>query len=238
MFNCRQTPITNKRTNPRSGYSQSFGGFCRGHHMSQILDIDAVKWYNYTVSAIVVKGARMAFKGIDFTGQRFGRLTCIRRTGEKTKAGNHFWECLCDCGNITLVNSGNLRTGRVRSCKCLVRLPHGESMFNEIFRSYQSHARERGNEWALARDEFRSIIIRDCVYCGTCPSQGRDRKISNGKFNYNGIDRIDNTKGYIPGNVAPCCRSCNTAKNAMPIDEFYDWIARVYERRDQWRTKP
>lgn len=28
-----------------------------------------------------------------------------------------------------------------------------------------------------------------------------------------GLDRIDNSKGYEPGNVVSCCNVCNTIKN-------------------------
>jgi len=54
----------------------------------------------------------------DITGQRFGRLVAIRQTGER-KHRCAIWECKCDCGNITLVQSSNLQKGNTRSCGCL-----------------------------------------------------------------------------------------------------------------------
>ena len=39
------------------------------------------------------------------------------------------------------------------------------------------------------------------------------------------IDRIDNTKGYIPGNVRSCCKHCNLAKHTMSEEEFNSWIS-------------
>ena len=41
------------------------------------------------------------------------------------------------------------------------------------------------------------------------------------------IDRIDNSKGYIKGNVVSCCKKCNTAKNTMTTEEFKQWIKKV-----------
>lgn len=54
----------------------------------------------------------------DLTGKRFGRLTALEK-GKKDKAGHQYWKCKCDCGNITEVNSDNLRRGLTQSCGCL-----------------------------------------------------------------------------------------------------------------------
>jgi hypothetical protein len=50
----------------------------------------------------------------------------------------------------------------------------------------------------------------------------------NGDFVYNGIDRIDSSIGYVEGNIVPCCKACNMAKNTMGQDEFMLWVERVY----------
>lgn len=44
---------------------------------------------------------------IDLTGQRYGMLTVIRDLGTINKI--HYWECKCDCGNITRVSVNDLR---------------------------------------------------------------------------------------------------------------------------------
>lgn len=49
-------------------------------------------------------------------GNRFGRLSVIR---EVEKQGYYrFFECLCDCGNTTIVSMSNLRKGTTQSCGC------------------------------------------------------------------------------------------------------------------------
>lgn len=54
---------------------------------------------------------------IDLTGQRFGKLTVLRKDpiNQGTKAK---WICKCDCGNITSVLSESLRAGKSYSCGC------------------------------------------------------------------------------------------------------------------------
>lgn len=53
----------------------------------------------------------------NLTGQRFGRLT-VRQRVRWEERGSSFWECLCDCGKICVVSSGNLKSGRTNSCGC------------------------------------------------------------------------------------------------------------------------
>jgi hypothetical protein len=43
----------------------------------------------------------------------------------------------------------------------------------------------------------------------------------------NGIDRVDNTKGYSVDNCVPCCRRCNVAKADMTPDQFLGWASLV-----------
>lgn len=60
----------------------------------------------------------------DLTGKVFGRLTVIAPAEDHiTPSGIHLhmWLCRCECGNLTTVSSGNLRSGAVKSCGCLQR---------------------------------------------------------------------------------------------------------------------
>lgn len=53
----------------------------------------------------------------DLTGQKFNRLTVIKKAeniGTRTA-----WECLCDCGNIVTVIGNNLTQNKTKSCGCL-----------------------------------------------------------------------------------------------------------------------
>lgn len=54
----------------------------------------------------------------DLTGQKFGMLSVVSR-GENDKSGRATWNCVCECGNLTNVKSGNLTSGRTFSCGCI-----------------------------------------------------------------------------------------------------------------------
>jgi hypothetical protein len=56
----------------------------------------------------------------DLSNQKFGRLTALKPIGSAGN-GSVMWECLCDCGNTTVVRGDLLRAGKTKSCKCLLR---------------------------------------------------------------------------------------------------------------------
>lgn len=55
---------------------------------------------------------------IDIAGQKFGRLLALYQEGV-SKDRQIVWNCLCDCGTVTITKSRNLREGRTKSCGCL-----------------------------------------------------------------------------------------------------------------------
>lgn len=72
-------------------------------------------------------------KRIDLTGERFGSLTVIEYSPRKVskKHRQAHWICLCDCGNILLVRSDNLREGRSTQCSVCRRQGGKPSVFIE-----------------------------------------------------------------------------------------------------------
>ena len=55
---------------------------------------------------------------IDMTGKKFGRLTVIEVTAERSSQGYVKWLCRCGCGNTCVIEGSNLRNGNSRSCGC------------------------------------------------------------------------------------------------------------------------
>lgn len=52
----------------------------------------------------------------DLTNQRFGKLTVLE--ADHKKNGATYWLCQCDCGNKSLVTTGDLKRGNSISCGC------------------------------------------------------------------------------------------------------------------------
>lgn len=53
----------------------------------------------------------------DLTGQKFGRLTVLRRA-PNTKQGKAAWFCRCDCGATSVATRSHLIGGNTKSCGC------------------------------------------------------------------------------------------------------------------------
>lgn len=76
-------------------------------------------------------------------------------------------------------------------------------------------ARRRGLAFALTQREYDALIRLDCFYCG---------------LSAGGIDRILNELGYVVGNCAPCCTSCNVMKGALTVKEWLAQLKGISER--------
>lgn len=53
----------------------------------------------------------------DISGERFGMLVALGPIG-KNDDNQILWDCRCDCGQRTVVVSGNLQSGNTQSCGC------------------------------------------------------------------------------------------------------------------------
>lgn len=174
----------------------------------------------------------------DLTGQWFGMWEVLGSAG-KDEWGARQWLCRCECGEERNVTGSSLTCGKSISCGCTKlekmhetrSLPEGEAAFNTLLRRYQKQAKDRGLVFGLAREQFRKLTKQNCFYCGTPPYQITvgDR----GNYTYSGIDRRDNSMGYLPNNCISCCKVCNRAKQAMGYAEFIQWLNQVVRyRRD------
>ncbi|MGE3840041.1 MAG: hypothetical protein AB7I50_00495 [Vicinamibacterales bacterium] len=82
---------------------------------------------------------------------------------------------------------------------------------------YRQGARRRGFAWALPDDQFAALVLGECHYCGVpAPADG-----------INGIDRVDNSLGYVASNVVTACAQCNYAKRDQMAAEFVAWARRI-----------
>lgn len=169
-------------------------------------------------------------KAIDLTGKKFGRLTLLKRAGHN-RHKHILWLCRCDCGKEKTILGINLRLRNTKSCGCLRgesaasrrRLSPGVASMRGVIGRYK----RQGLEFELTEEQFFKLTQKDCHYCGSKPSNIYKPQGNNGGYTYNGLDRVDNTKGYVIGNVVSCCQICNSAKSKLTLPEFRDWAKRL-----------
>lgn len=175
----------------------------------------------------------------------FGRLKVIKECDSQWisstgKTRSVQWECLCDCGNITYVRSSKLVDLSTTSCGCyrkerskLPRRERGVTGLIQLYLGYKHGAHRRGLTFSLTEEIFRKVTRMDCHYCGISPAQEfkpqrNDVLKEYGKYTYNGIDRVDNERGYEIDNIVPCCKACNIAKSTMSYNAFLTLIRNIY----------
>lgn len=185
------------------------------------------------------------FTRINLKGQQFGRLFVVDRSPTKNNYGKWLWICLCKCGNTTLLPSARLTAGITSSCGCLHKegavsqcqllaiqntLSTEQSQINDVYRTCLGSAKARGLAFELSKEETFALSQQPCSYCTQPPSNRiLNKYCQRPPLFYSGLDRVDNTLGYLKGNVVPCCKMCNVAKNSHTYEEFVEWIRRVYE---------
>lgn len=172
-------------------------------------------------------------KRIDLTGQRFGRWLVLEFSYKK--GSNYYWKCKCNCGKIKCVSSKSFKQGDSKSCGCYRKehfeLAFGESATNHIYRMYRDNAKKHKRPFTITKEEFKRLIKQNCSYCGTEPAQKHKMRGGRGHLIYNGIDRLDNNKGYEPGNCVPCCGDCNYMKRSMSVKNFLQHIKKIYNKQ-------
>lgn len=173
---------------------------------------------------------------INRIGKVYGRLTVIKR--EPNHGKRIMWLCQCSCGKQIIADGAHLTTGHTQSCGCLVldtiRLPKGEGAFNSLYGRYKAVAHRANRKFELTQKEFREIVSQPCHYCGREPETKCGSPDSFGQYIYNGIDRVDNQKGYSKDNVVPCCIQCNRAKHVLSYHEFIDMCKRIVANLSKW----
>lgn len=135
----------------------------------------------------------------DLIGQKFGKLTV------RSWAGNSRWVCECDCGGTALVITANLKRKNTSSCGCIKRTvaskratKHGlyntrayktwQSVKRRCFEVQNAAYKDYGAKGITMWDEWLDPV-QFCQDVGQPPSDNHT------------LDRIDNAKGYFPGNV-------------------------------------
>ena len=140
----------------------------------------------------------------------------------------------CECGTEAVRTYGELRCGRSPSCGCKSK----ERSIGRVWNELHNALKRRGWDFHLTLSQLKAITQLHCAYCGKEPSnlyrskykvdgvyqRGVDPSM---EIRWSGLDRIDSAKGYIHGNVVPCCGECNGMKTNHSLDEFFVLLERI-----------
>lgn len=146
--------------------------------------------------------------------------------------------CYCSCGTFKYIRYYHVSRNKTKSCGCYRNDAIKEygnrkqqsslAQMNEIFNAYKSRAKRKNIEFSLTYDQFLKFTSDKCYYCGITPNQKIRQEFVTV---YNGIDRIDSSKGYSIVNCVTACTFCNIAKGSMSVEDFYIRIDMIYKEK-------
>jgi hypothetical protein len=139
------------------------------------------------------------------TGERFGRWEVVAYS-HKSEKGKHYWLCKCDCGSQKPVFKHGLLSGISRSCGCLrgdelsARQATHRMTKSKVHRAWINMKHRCSNEDCAAYPNYggRGIVV--CAeWAASFGAFLRD--MGEPPTAKHSLDRIDNNRGYEPGNV-------------------------------------
>jgi hypothetical protein len=162
-------------------------------------------------------------KFVDLSGQKFGKLTVVKRATFNNSEGKPMWDCVCDCNpnEHIFCYGSNLKTGKIVSCgcqkieNCKSRSTHNMSQ-TTTYKIWKSMKRRCHNPQATNYKDYgaRGIAVCDRWFnsfenfladMGERPSKEYS------------IERKDGNKNYEPDN---CIWATSTEQNRNKKNNF------------------
>lgn len=156
-------------------------------------------------------------KFIDLIGQKFGRLTALKRV-DNNEWGNACWLCLCSCKdkNKIIVLGGNLRSNQTQSCGCL-HISHGHKKRGNKSKTYTSWQSMRRRCYDPTHKYYHNYGYRGITVCNRWRDSFKNFLEDMGERpKGKSLDRINNNKGYYEFNcrwVTPKINNRNKRNN-------------------------
>lgn len=158
-------------------------------------------------------------------------IKCVGRRKNQEK----LYKYRCNCGRIAVTNFYGLNKSKFCYDCRIIRKPmltlKGEAGLHRLYGNYKYIAKKRNLIFNLTIDEFSELTNKTCYYCKAKPKnkmKSQTLTLKNGTYTYNGVDRVNNNKGYTKDNTVACCTSCNKAKLSLTSKQFKSLIRKIY----------
>lgn len=184
---------------------------------------------------------------INRVGEKVGKLTVLDKYQrfpiiKKDGSINRYkikWLCRCECGNEVWMDHGDMK--KCISCGCVkkerLKKQDGHAAKKEAYALYKRNAKIRDLEFDITYPEFLAMAQDICYYCGSEPKNRMRNRNNNGDFIYNGIDRVDNNRGYTLDNCVTSCKDCNRVKMDTNLESMIEHMKKIVKRYDERQNK-
>ncbi|MDI6617892.1 MAG: hypothetical protein QME45_04330 [Clostridiales bacterium] len=146
-------------------------------------------------------------KALDLTGEKFNRLTVIKRV-KNDKWGSARWLCECECGNEAIVRTNDLRRGHTKSCGCynmekvIERCPDTSRHMQSNTKLYASWVSMKDRCYNKNNKSYLDYGGRGIKICDEwlIPDNFFNWALNNGYSEELTIDRVNVNGNYEPNN--------------------------------------
>ena len=184
----------------------------------------------------------MSGRAKNIAGKQFGVLKVLSQVPVKG-AKCSFWYCSCICGSVRTVRANSLKQNTWLKCVCghtspawkgVGKVPHSywSSVRSGAIR--QGKRRTKVLEFSVTLDYISQLFELQQGKCAFTGVELRFRVFGNSaKSGTASLDRIDSSKGYIPGNVQCIHKTLQSMKGSIPDNLFRAWCLAVTSQMRQ-----
>lgn len=174
-------------------------------------------------------------------GKKYGTWTII--SSEVKKGGNStsgkdrmaYWLCQCECGREAWKGAHLLDSGKVQSCKsCCRKLTYKNAFSLSYIRRVNDRAKISGFEFDIDAEYVWQLYEQQHHKCALSDIPISFRENWHGGISQTAsLDRIDNTKGYIKGNVQWLHKDVNNMKHVHDQSYFLELCRKITNNKQQ-----
>jgi hypothetical protein len=114
-------------------------------------------------------------------------------------------------------NSENAQKWRDNNPEKMLETNEYKKNSKEInYSNYKRSAEYKNLDFTITYEEYLELVAKDCHYCGIIQDRG-----------FNGIDRKDQTQGYLLENCVSCCKICNYMKGSTSDEVFIKRVEHI-----------
>lgn len=186
------------------------------------------------------------YPSIDLVGRAFGRLAVIEYAGFSKELWAAYWRCRCECGRDTLVDGRNLTKEVTKSCGCLAAQEKSVRSWKgcgDLSGNHYNHIKHRaiksGLQFTISIEQLWRLYEAQNSLCAISKlpiAFGRYHRAERNRVHGTwarldtaSLDRIDNTRGYVIGNVQWVHKEVNRMKGCLPQTNFIELCTAIVE---------
>lgn len=167
-------------------------------------------------------------------GKVYGMLTVL--SGATMSRRGIYWKCRCKCGKIRVARASHIVGGHTKSCGCLIsktvstrRWAGHAEISATLWSSVKHNAKTRGLDLTVTIEQAWDLFIAQERCCALSGLPLRFCRIKKGGWSGQtaSLDRIDSSKGYVPGNVQWVHKHVNIMKQDMSDETFIGWCMTI-----------